>query len=123
MALLSHFPSLSFAVVAFDNSDHPDKNSLSENAIVQDPAVTVFQEKPDKPLWKQLKNESPLNNVTTLAKMPRQQLIQYSEVKNLKFQESFSIDKEVLRCERRSRSRIHNAMCTISKPTIMFIIF
>ena len=58
VTLPSHFPPSSFNVAAFDNFDHPDKNILSGNAIVHDTAVTVFQEKPDKPLSKKLKNEA-----------------------------------------------------------------
>ena len=59
VALPSHFSPSSFTVAAFDNFDHPDKNTLSGNASAHDTAVTVFQEKPDKALRKPLKSEVP----------------------------------------------------------------
>ena len=70
MALPSHFSPSCFTVAALDNFENPDQNILSGNANVHDTAVIVFQEKSDKPFPKQLKNESPLNNVTTLTKLP-----------------------------------------------------
>ena len=76
VALQSHFPPLSFTLVVFDNFDHPYKNILSGNASAHDTAVTIFQKKPGKHLWKQLKKEVRLNNVTTLTKLLCQQLIQ-----------------------------------------------
>lgn len=54
VALLSHFcPS----------------RRLSGNATAHDLVVTVFQEKPEKPLRKQLKNKMPLSHMTSLTKL------------------------------------------------------
>ena len=71
------------------NFRHLDKITLSGNASAHDTAVTVFEEKPDKPLRKQLKNKVLSNSVTTLTKLPCQQLIQLTEANYLKFHEFF----------------------------------
>ena len=42
-----------------------------------------------------------LSNVTTLTKLPCQQLTEYTDAKDLKLQESFSVDKEVFRSEKK----------------------
>ena len=63
VALLSHFPPSSFTVAAFNNFYHLYKNTLTENGSAIAAAVIFFQEKPNKPLRKQLKNERPLSNV------------------------------------------------------------
>ena len=92
VALPSHCLPLSFTLVTFDSVDHQDKNIVSGNASAHDTAVTIFQEKPDKPLQRQLKNKVPLCNVTTF-----------------KLQESFSLDKEQFPTEKK-KSRDHEQM-------------
>ena len=112
MALPSQFSPSSFTVTVFDNFDHPDwliiKNALSGNASAHDTAVTVFQEKPGKPLRKQLKNEMPLSSVMTLAKLSLQQLKKYADAKDLKLQGSFIVVKEVYWSENKIQDQEQN---------------
>ena len=91
ITLSSHFSPSSFTVAAFD---HSDKYTLSANAGVLDTAVTVFQEKPDKPLQRPFKSEVRLRNMIILKRLSCQGWIGYTETKNLKLKKSFSADKE-----------------------------
>ena len=108
VALSSHFSPSIFTVADFDNFDHPDKNTLEGKASAHDTAVTVFQQKPDKLLQKQLKKEVALSNMMTLTKQPCQQLIEYTEAKDLNFQESFNVDKEVFLSEKNIQDHEQN---------------
>ena len=101
VTLPSHFSPSRFTIAALDNFDHPDKNTLSGNASAHDTAITVFQEKTDKPLQKPLKSEVYLRNVTTLKKLPCQELIEYAKPKDLKLQESFSVAEDIFRSEKK----------------------
>ena len=89
--LPTHFSPEEFTVVAFDNFNHADKNSLSGKYCSNDTAITLFQRIPNIIPRKPEKSEVNLNDVKLIDQLPCQIIENYQRrTKALKIPEDFT---------------------------------
>ena len=88
--LPTHFSPEEFSVVAFDNFNHADKNSLSGKYCSNDTAITLFQSIPNEIPRKPKNSEVNLENVKLIEQLPCQKIESYQrKTKALKLQDDF----------------------------------
>ena len=94
LLILSHFPSITFTISAFDNFDHVDKNTLSGKSGSYDTVITLFQETPTKKEMKHNRSKVNLAATETCSKLACQELVPFSADKTLTLPESFIVETE-----------------------------
>ena len=94
LLILSHFPSITFTISAFDNFDHVDENTLSGKSGSYDTVITLFQEPPTKKEMKHNRSNTNSAAVETLSKLACQELVPFSADKTFTLRESFIVETE-----------------------------